>query len=369
MIFEFLKKIKTKTLLFAAGFLVLAGLVGFSFWFYFNFLKTNGTFLESVPADAAVYWHSDSGRGADNAWLWAMSRATLSHEAADQTNFLEEFLAPETSEMGFIILPDLADFVFFGQIDAPKFDLLRSKLEELNYHYIFEDGGRAIISNTRSGLGEAVAVLSQEKLSMADQKMKLMSFNRARRHSSARIYFGENFKIDDFLAMPWNSDFWSSNKLTVVMRGGAGAVLDVASFDFLAVSDDEYLKKNTEKILKEDLAILLPEIREKILPDKTVVKELLANPDAFVFGDKNIGVFSVRYLLVSALNQEFLVGEERQKVILGNSTKMFEDFLADSVRRPDYYGKNLIELVLGWLKWLTVDFSGVIFEVSPLTKE
>ncbi len=369
MFFEFFKKIKTKTLLCAAGFLVLAGLVGFSFWFYFNFLKSDGAFLEAVPADATVYWHSDSGRGADVSWLWAMSRATLSHEAADQTNFLEEFLAPETSEMGFAILPDFADFVFFGQIDAPKFDLLRSELEELNYHYIFEDGNRAIISNTRFGLGEAIAVLSREKLSMAEQKMKLMSFNRARRRSSDQIYFGENFKIGDFRAMPWSSDFWSSNKLTIAAKGGAGAGSDIANFDFLAVLDDEYLRKNMEKILKDDLAVLLPEIHEKILPDKTVVKELLANPDAFLFEDKKIGVFSVHYLLVSALNQEFLVGEERQKIIFGNSTGMFDDFLADSVRRPDYYGKNLIELVLGWLKWLTADFNGVIFEVNPLTKE
>ncbi|MBI5071946.1 hypothetical protein HZB93_03610 [Candidatus Falkowbacteria bacterium] len=327
-------------------------------------MKSEEAFLEVVPADAAVYWHSDSGRGADDAWLWAMSRATLSHEAADQTNFLEEFLAPETSEMGFVILPDFADFVFFGRVDAPKFNLLRSKLEEQNYHYIFEDGNRAIISSTRSGLGEAVAVLSQEKSSMADQKMKLMSFNRARRRSSAQIYFGENFKIDDFRAMSWNSDFWSSNKLTIAAKRGAEVGLDVADFDFLAVSDDEYLKENMEKILKDDLAVLLPEIREKILPDKTVVKELLANPDAFLFEDKKIGVFLVHYLFVSAINQEFLVGEERQKVIISNSTGMFENFLADSVRRPDYYGKNLIELILGGLKWLTADFNGVIFEIN-----
>lgn len=364
MFFEFFKKFKTKTLLFAAGFLVLAGLISLSLWFYFSFLKSDGLFLEVVPAKSSVYWQSDFSRGADDVWLWATTRAILPGEAANQARFLEESIAPEASKIGFAILPDSTDFIFFAKIDAGEFNLQKSKLEELNYHYIFEENNRLIISNSRSGLEAAVAVLSQEEKSFADDKMKLISFNGAKRHSSAQIYFEKNFKVDTFLPLPWSSDFWSSNKLIIAMKRGVKDEYNIADFYFLAVSDDKYLKNNMENVLKDDLAVLLPEIREKILPDNTVVKELLANPDAFKFQEKKIGGFPASYLPVPALNQEFFLGKERQKTIFGNSEEMILDFWANSGHKPDYYGKNLIEALLDGLKWLTADFGGVIFEVN-----
>lgn len=365
MFFELFKKLKTKTLLIGAGFLVLAGLVGFATWFYFNFLKSSDeSFLEIVPAEAAVYWQSDFSKGADDAWLWAMGRAVLSEEAAEQTIFLEDFVAPEADKIGFAVLSDFADFIFLSRIDDSEFDSLRNKLEELNYHYIVESGGRAIISNSRFGLEEAMSVLNQEKSSLASNRMRLISFSRAKRHYPARIYFGENFKVDDFRALPWFSDFWSDNKLVVSLKSGTKTPRNLADFDFLAVFDNEYLKKNIEEVLKDDLAVLLPEIQEKVLPDGTKVKELLANPDAFVFEDRKIGGSTFRYLLVSGLGQEFLISRECQKTIFSNSGKMMEVFWENSSCQPDYYGKNLIELFSDWLKWLTADFRGAIFGIN-----
>ena len=369
MFFELFKKMKTKTLLIAAGFLVLAGLISLSLWFYFSFLKSDKSFLEITPANAAIYWQSDYSRGADDAWLWAIGRSVLSDEAAEQTFFLEESVAPEARAIGFVILSDFSDFILLGQIDNSKFDPLRNKLEELNFHYIVESGGRVIISNSRFGLEEAMSVLNKEKNSLASNKMGLIAFNRARRHSLAQIYFGENFKVKDFRALPWSSDFWSKNKLTIAPKRGTESPRNLADFDFLAVLDNEYLKKNMEGIVKDNLAVFLPEIRERVLPDETKVKELLANPDAFIFEDRKIGNSTARYLSVSGISQEFLIGKDRQKIIFSNSVEMAEDFLANSVRQPDYYGKNLIELISDWLKWLTTDFGGIIFEVNPFIRE
>ncbi|MBU1146215.1 hypothetical protein KKD80_01570 [Patescibacteria group bacterium] len=355
---------ETKTLLIGAGFFVLASFAGFSFWFYFNFLEKDN-FLESVPREAVVYWQSDFSSGADDAWLWAITRSTLSGEAAEQTKFLEEVVTPEVERVGFAILPDFADFIFLGQADNQNFDSLKNKLEELNYHYIFRDDGRVIISNSRFGLGEVVAALSQEKKSLADDEMRLVAFKRAQRHSLAQIYFGENFKVQDFRAMLWFSDFWSSNKLVVVPKGRIESPRNLVDFNFLSISDDKYLKNSMEEIIKDDLAVLLPEIQEKTLSDGTKVKELFANPDIFVFQDEQIGGVPVHYLSVGALNQEFLVGRKDQKVMISNSTEIFQYFLSNARHRPDYYGKSLGELILSWLKWVTPDFSGIIFEVSP----
>ena len=353
---------ETKTLLIAAGFLIIASLLGLSAWFYFSFLESDG-FLEAVPAESSVYWQSDFGGGADDAWLWAITREILPGEAAEQTSFLEEVVAPEAERAGFAILSDSSDFIFFGQIENSKFSLIKNKLEELNYHYIFEDGGRVIISNSRFGIEEVMSVLSQEKKSLFENKMKSVAFNGARRHSSAQIYFGENFKIKDFQTLPWFSDFWSSNKLVVAPKNGVETPRDLVDFNFLSVSDDKYLKNNIEIIIKDDLSMLLPEIRDRILPDETKVKELLANPEIFLFQDEEMAGRPVRYLSVGALNQEFLISKEGQKVIFSNSTEVLQYFLSNARRYPDYYGKNLIELGLDCLKWLTPDFGGIIFEV------
>lgn len=363
MFLEFFKKFKIKTLLIGAGFLVLAGIVILSFWFYFNFLKKD-SFLGAVPAETVFYWQSDSGRGADDDWLWIITKTILSNGAAERIDFLEKVIIPEAERIGLAILPDFTDFVFFAQIDEENFNALKSKLEESNYHYTFGDEGRVIISDSRFGLGEAVATLSQEKKSLADDKMKSISFNMARRNSLTQIYFKENFKVKDFRSMLWFSDLWSRSRLVITAKRGAEPPQSLADFNFLAVSDDKFLKNSMEEILRDDLAVLFPQIQEKILPDGTEVRELLANPDIFKFQEEEIGGLPFRYLPVENLSQEFLVGREDQRLIFSNSTELAQSFLSNVHRRPDYYGKNLGELISSCLKWLTPDFGGIIFEVN-----
>lgn len=363
MFFEFFKKLKMKTLLVLAGFLVLAGLAWFFAWFYFSFFRSDQGFKNLVPAQTAVYWRSDFGQGADDAWLWAFSRTVLSSEAAERAKILEEVVTPEASETALAILPGLDDFIFYARLDAVKFDERRERLENLSFHYIFEDGVLTI-ANTRFGLDEVLSVMEKKNYSLADQRDKLAALNRAMRHSSAELYLAGNLKINDFRVLPWHSDFWSSNKLTVAVRSGAEVPRNLADFDFLVVSDDDFLKKNAENVLKDDLAALLPEIKEKKLPDGVVVREILANPDVFAFEDKQFEGSATRYLSVPAIKQEFLIGQDREKVIIGNSGRMVTDYLVGLKSRPTYYGKNLAELLSDWLKWLTADFSGVIFEIN-----
>jgi hypothetical protein len=363
MFFEFFKKNKMKTLLVLAGFLVLAGLAWFFAWFYFSFFRSDQGFKNLVPAETAVYWQSDFGRGADDAWLWAFSQTVLSSEAAERTKILEEFVTPEANETALAILPGLNDFIFYARLDAVKFDERRERLENLNFHYIFEND-KLMIANTRFGLDEVLSVMEKKNYSLADRRDKLAALNRAMRHSSAELYLAGNLKINDLRVLPWSSDFWSSNKLTVAVRSGSEAPRNLADFDFLLVSDDDFLRKNAENVLKDDLAALLPEIKEKKLPDGAVVKEILANPDAFAFEDKQIEGLATRYLSVPAIKQEFLIGQDREKVIIGNSGQIFTDYLVSLKSRPTYYGKNLAELLSDWLKWLTADFDGVVFGVN-----
>lgn len=358
MFFELFKKLKTKTLLVVAGFLVLAGIFGFSLWVYFSFLKSDEAFLDAVPAEAVMYWHNESFE--DDSWLWAITRSVLSDAAAEQIKFLEEKIAPEADKAGFAVLPDFSDFIFFGQIDAAKFEERKSRLEELNYHYVSDEGGRVIISNTKFGLLAAVATLNQEGKSLADETMKMIAFNGARRASPAQIYFGSGAIRGDFPAVPLKSDFWERNKLTAGVKDGVEMGKNFSDFNFLAVLENKYLRKNTEKVFKDDLAVLLPQIQDKILPDGTEVKEIFANPDIFVFRDEKINSAAIRFLSVPVLNQEFLVFEESRRTTVSNLTEMTQKFLKDSRRQPDYYGKNLRDLMIK----LTPDFFGIVFGVD-----
>jgi hypothetical protein len=358
---DFLKsKIRTP---FLAGLLIISFFVLLTFWLYTNFLISQDDFLNYAPAETVIYWHSFPAKNVDNVWLYDLTRRVLSGGASDQAKFLFENVAPETEEMSLAVLPGLEDFIFWGRLDASGFNKLKEKLENSNFNYIYEDEGKITITNTKFGLKEILAVLSQKNFSLSDQKIRLIAFNRAYRRFPTQIYIRGNFKFGDFYPLKLKSDFWETNQLKVARKNyelppGAG------DYNYLVTADNEYLVKEAKNILKNNLAVAFPEIKEKELSDKTVVREIIANPEKFSFEKIKVGGEEINYLKTPVINEEFFIFETDDSAAASNSRDLLANYLVRQNPREKYYGKNILDFLLSLAKWVTNDFNGVVFGVG-----
>lgn len=368
MFFEFFEKMKTKTLLIAAGFLVPICFAGLVFWLYEYFLVSHDVFFDDAPAESEIYWHSSFPEGADDLWLQTFSKKLLAGQAAKEADFLFKEVGPIASEVSLAALPGHEDFIFWGKIDVLKAEELKGKLETEKFNYIFEDGGKITITNTRFALNEVLSVLSEKSKTLADNKVRLIAWNRANRRLSAQIYFKDNFKFENLNAINWRSDFWEKNILSVGLGPTDNESRSLFDFSWFLITDNRYLYKNAENLIKNNLAVALPEKKERILPDKTVVWEMIANPALFSFSKRTLAGREIDYLSVPELKQDFLIAhDDAANVFVSNSSQKIVDYLVALPARPDYYGKNLVELLSDWLKWMTADFGGVIFAVDVKT--
>ncbi len=337
---------------------------GLIFWLYAHFLISRDIFLDDAPAESAIYWHSSFPEGADDLWLQTFSKKILAGQAAKEADFLFTKVGLISSEMSFAVLPGYEDFIFWGKIDVGRVDELKENLEAEKFNYIFEDGGKITITNTRFALNEVLAVFSGKSETLAGNQVRLIAWNLANRRSPAQIYFKDNFKFEDLNAINWRSDFWEKNILSVSLGATSGESRGLFDFFWLVRTDNRYLYKNAENSIKNNLAVALPEIKERTLPDKTVVREMIANPALFSFSKQKLFGREIDYLSVPELKQDFLIAHDADNIIISNSSQKMADYLVTLPSRPDYYGKNLVELFSDWLKWMTADFGGVVFGVD-----
>ena len=338
---------------------------GLIFGLYKYFLVSHDVFFDDAPAESAIYWHSSFPEGTDDLWLQTFSKKLLAGQAAEEADFLFKEVGPISSEISLAVLPGYEDFIFWGKINVGKAEELKRKLETEKFNYIFEDGGKITITNTRFALNEVLAVLGEKSEALADNKVRLIAWNRANRRLSAQIYFKDNFKFEDLNAINWRSDFWEKNILSVGLGGSSsGESRGLSDFSWFLRTDNRYLYKNAENLIKNNLALALPEKKERILPDKTVVQEIIANPALFSFSKQTLVGREIDYLSVPELKQDFLIAYDANSVVISNSSQKMADYLVVLPSRPDYYGKNLVELFSDWLKWGTADFGGVVFGVD-----
>ncbi len=367
MRFDLLKvkdKEKTSTqLIFWGGFLIIALLVLATLWFYSNFLISQDDFLNCVPVEAVIYWHSLLNENFDNVWLRDLTSRLLLGEAKSQVEFLFENVVPKTGEASLAILPGFEDFIFWGKLETEQFNQLKEKLEDSNFNYIFEDEGKITITNTKFGLKEILAVMSQKNFSLADQKIRLIAFNRAYRRFPTQIYISGNFKFGNFYPLKPKSDFWEVNQVEVTQKN-RDSVYDLGDYYYLLAADNVFFREEAENILKNNLAAAFPEIKEKELPDKTVVREIIANPEKFFLEKVKISGEEVNYINNPVINEEFFIFKMDEKMIASNSRDLLANYLAHQNPREKYYGKNLLNLLLNWAKWMTNDFNGVVFGVE-----
>lgn len=356
MFFEFIKKHRIKTLLIGAGFLVVAAVMMITCLVYFSFLVSRDVFFSAAPAQTVFLWHLPAGQAFDETWFDEVSRGMLSGEAANQAQFLFDVVAPKSSDTAFAVLPGFDDFIFWGRLGQGDVGGMKEKLEEFNFSYISEDGGRVTITNTKFALKEVLAVMSGKNFSLADNRGRLAAWNRASRGKGIPVYLGNDFQWQNFPALPLHSDFWEANRLDVRRND--------SNFVYLLSTDNDYLRREAENILRSCLAILLPRTAEKKLPDETVVKEIIADPEVFSFGQATIAGQETDYLSVPELGQEFFVARPEDQTVLSTSKDFLANFLVRAGRQDSYYGKNIIELGNILAKWITSDFDGVVFRVN-----
>lgn len=343
------------------GFLIISFLVLFTTWFYTNFLVSQDIFLDYVPAQSVIYWHISLNKKSNSIWLYDLTERFLLGESSNQAKFLFENVAPETEEIAMAILPGFEDFIFWGRLNTGKFNKLKEKLEISNFSYIFEDDGKITITNTKFGLKEILAVLSQKNFSLADQKTRLIAFNRAYRRFPIQIYISGNFKFGNFYPHKLKSDFWETNQFQVTQKTHESH--SIKDYAYLATVNNFYLVKEAENIIKNNLAFVLPETREKKLPDETVVREIIANPEIFVFEKVKVSGEEVRYLKVPAIGEEFFIFQGNGELIASNSRDLLANHLVHEPQRK-YYGKNLLDFLLNWVKWVTADYNGIVFGIN-----
>ncbi len=336
--------------------MVLAGIISITAWIYFVFLTSHGDFFDEAPGETAIFWHRSADSRGDETWLQEIFREMLDGEAVGQAQFLFAEVASESKETSFAILPGFEDFIFWGRLDTAEIDDLKSKLEEMNFNYIIEDGGKITIANTKPALKEVLATLSRKNFSLADSRGRLAAWNRAVRRSPTQIYLGANLKFGNFPALNLESDFWEANHLKVE-KGGFG-------FRCLLATENSYLVREGENLLKGSLAVIFPEIKEKKLPDETVVKEIIANPAGFSFQETKIAGKTAEVLREPRLNQDFFLFFAESRAAFSNSKDILANFLVRLGREPDYYGATIIDLVKIGAKWLTSDFDGLVLEVE-----
>lgn len=363
MFYGFFKNHRTRTLLFAAGFLVIVLVVLSVSWVYFSFMVDHDDFFDVAPAGTAIFWHESPGRQADIAWLYDLSKRFLSGEAASRAEFLFDNVAPSSRETAFAVLPGFEDFIFWGKVDAREFGDLKTKLEDLDFNYIFEDSGKITITNTKPALKEVLAVLSRKNFSLADERGKLIAWNRATRHFPIQIYVASGLRFENFEGPVIKSDFWETNELKAGRRSGA-AGHELGDFHYILDIENISLGEAAPDIIKNNLAVLFPETKERRLPDESVVKEIVANPDKFTFEKKKVSGQEVDYLPVRELNQDFYLAKEGKRVIFGNSLDELANYLVRLGRERGYYGKNIIDLSRDLAKWVASDFYGVVFGVN-----
>jgi len=365
MKFDFLKPNK-KTSLALGGLLVVLSFAALTVWFYMDFLVSQDPFLDRAPAETVFYWHQSPGEKMDCPWLYNASSQMLLGEAAGQAEFLFKNVIPRSRETSFAILPGFEDFIFWGQIETRPFNELKKELEESNFNYVFEDGGKITITNTKFSLKEVLGALSQKNFSLADDKTRLIAFNRAVRRFPVQVYLNGNFQYRNFYPLELESDFWVVNELIVAPKDkGKNEFQDnVKGYDYFAAIGGPHTLKNIEEVLKKNLAVLLPEIREKVLQDKTVVKEMVANPDRFKLEKDSVAGREITFFDVQELNLRLYLANLDEKLILATNKELFTNYLANPEHKEEYYGIGLGDFLLKWAGAVTADFGGIVLGVN-----
>lgn len=337
-------------------------------WFGANFFAGRDSFLNDAPAEAAVYWHESRGREVDKIWLYDATERLLLGDASAPAKFLFENVAPEAREISFAILPGFEDFIFWAKMDTDKLNEFKEKLEKLNFSYLAETDGKAIISNSQNVFLKMLAKPRRRNPSPSlpsekgEGAARQIAFYRAARSSAAQIYLGENFQFKNFSLPEIDSDFLSGNKLLVSPK--ISEPKNFADYDYLLVLDEVVAAEEIKESLKSNLAALFPEKREKILPDGAVVREIIANPELFQFEKKKIGGREIDYLLILQSGQEIFVAEEDKTVIVSDGNGLLIDYLANLPSKQNYYGITLFEIISKLAKWITPDFGGVVLGVD-----
>jgi hypothetical protein len=84
---------------------------------------------------------------------------------------------------------------------------------------------------------------------------------------------------------------------------------------------------NLKNAVTLKLAQLLPSERDLILPDKTVVTELVADPQSFEFAVEEVRAYQLEFLSQPSVNFEFAMASDGIKTILADSKDILSSFI------------------------------------------
>lgn len=345
--------LKRKTSLFMRGFLVAIfclTIFAFGALFYIIYLSSNDNFLSLTPSQTIFYWHSNEGEKEEVKNLLF----TAICEFFPSLNFssLNEIVL-HAKEVSFALLSRDEAILF---LTTETNEDLKNELEEKNLNYILEEK-RITIANSKNALFKAISVRKKTVAPLGNKFNIRLNLNFLSTKYHSQIYFNSSamqlFEEKIFSLWP------QIGEIIIIPNSKYQDMTDSLwkkyTFIFSSTTIDA---KKLEDFIKEKLALQLPISQEKILPDKTIVKELIADPTVFHFQKMPFQNSEINYISEPKLNFEFAYIQdtiffasnskeflqsylEMQKKTKNIAKKIWENLFKD--KQFKYLGINLVD--------------------------
>ena len=339
---RFWQKLKQKRGSLLASFFAITILATFCLWFWDNFLKERDSFLNFVPSDTAIYYHSNKDNG-NSRWFKQKINDILKDNTKNEAEYLFENIVLEEKEFALAILSGFSNFVFYIKENNGN-DL--NKLDEDIYEKKII-GENIIISNSEAVIQKII----EEQGGLFGNLYLKMAYNKRVKDFSKQLFVKNNLKAGILNLSIKDSRVTDNNYLVIRQKEGDKEGI----YDYLLASEGDYLKNSVENTMKDYLSVLFPEKKARKLQDGTAITEIIANPDLFNFKDQGD---SIKYLNIKELEREVWLGKSSNGLFLSTFAAKEGDFVAT---RSNPYGKSLFDFYF----WLTEkdffpNFDGIV---------
>jgi hypothetical protein len=334
-----INNLKRKTSLLVGGFLVVAilllGTAGILI--YKNYLNKKDNFLSLTPQETILYWHSGANEKEEIKNLLFTTTCQFFH--LTEFSFLNETVSRAKEISLSLLSPEEA--VLFLKIKTDE--NLKNKLAETNLNYLLEKE-TIVIANSKDTLTKISAVKNKKNSSLNDGLNNKLNSIYSNMKYPSQIYF-DSYTLSPILEFQnFQKIFPSKSKILIIPNYQNENSVLWKKYNYILTSTSPVNSEELENFVKEKLAERFPILKEKILPDKTTIKEQIADPSLFRFETINIPNFTINYISEPRLSFEFVYTlDKKGKFYASDSKELLEEYLKEqrlSINIVDIF-KNL----------------------------
>lgn len=299
-----------------------------------NYLDERDNFLSLAPKETIFYWHSEAREKEEIKTLLFTTTCQLFN--LPELSFLNENIS-RAKEISFAFIYPAKYVLFFtSEIDKN----LKDKLEESDLNYILENE-TIIVTNSKSALLEIVKIKSKKNSPLSSKFNIKLNLNLLSFKYPTQVYLDANGLKSFWKFQNLSKIFPRKSKLVIIPSSQNKNSPSWSRYDYLLISTSPTDSQEMENFIKEKIAEQLPILKETTLPDKTVVKEQIADPSLFQFQKISISNFNINYIFEPKLNFEFAYSQNG-KLFISNSKSLLENYLKDQ-KQIKYFLKKYWE--------------------------